>query len=694
MACLKPYLMLVLVCALVVGCARVPVSGDVIEPSSASRVQLLRTLGRGEITQLAMSPDSSTLAVASSLGVWLYESAPLLTTERIEQQPAPRLLAGHLGDVTSLAFSADGARLASGGEDRTVWVWDVATGSPIGAPLRHEGIVTGVSFSPNGAVLASSSDDNRVYLWDFSQAALDRGTFGSPIGTPLRQNNPMTSIAFSPMMVDDTMLLAAGSTDPVIRIWTLDNTGQIMTDTPRLLRGFTGSVLSLAFSLDGQTLASGHQDFNGVDNRIHLWDMTTYQETAVLSVHTDGINSLAFSPNGRMLVSASSDRTARLWNLTSRSVILTMDKHAAAVSGVVFARDNNYILSGGNDGKVRIWNVELGGQLNQLSGYGSAIISVAFSPDGLLVAAGTDDNAVHLWDTQTGDEVVTLRGHTAAILTVAFSPDGTRLASGSRDRTILLWDVEAALSMTDETGELYPCDRTPGYRGLTIEAQAAHACHRVVELREMSSDVRSVAFSTDGWLLVSGGCASYEGFVCQTGEIRLWDVNMPGELARMFQHSDWVESVAFSPDGAQVASSSRDQTIAIWDVEDGQLVTTLSGHEGWVESVAFSDDGFLLASGGGDEKVFIWDLDDPNVGGRPLVGHTEDITDVVFDPDGRLIVSTSLDDHVRVWDMRSGVLLSDLIGHIGDVNSVSFRQDGVIFATGGADGTIRLWGLP
>ncbi|NWF70553.1 MAG: hypothetical protein HXY40_15805 [Chloroflexi bacterium] len=665
---------------------------NVIVPSNSALLTTLLTLGGGEITQSALSPDGRTLAVATTLGVWLYDGEAFVTRQPL---PRARLLEGLNSRALALAFSPDSAWLASGGDDGRVYVWDVASGQPIGAPIEHGLRVVALTFSPNMTVLASAGSDNRVRLWDMTPQA---DTFGLEATSPLLHGDQVTSLAFNPLLsAENTLLLAAGSIDRTVTLWTLNADG-VLRGEPQILRGFTGSVLSLAFSPDGGWLASGHQDFEANDNAIHLWDMTTRTEVGVLRGHTEGVHSVAFSPNGFMLISTSADGTLRQWNVGQQRELRTIDRRSGPVWSAQFTPDNRFFVSGAADGTVRLWTTQDGAALNALRDFSGAVFSVAFSPDGNLLATGSQDNAVHLWDLREGVEVATLRGHFEPILTVAFSPDGRRLASGSRDQTILLWEVDAALRGVD----LRPCDQTTVYAGLSPEAQRAHPCNGVQVLEGHRDDVRSVVFSPDSRMLASASCVRPSTGACQQGEIRLWDLTMNGLLAVLQPPIDnvgrgvvdeTVNRLVFSPDGSVLASANRDETVNLWDVESGELITTLYEHTGWVESVTFNYNGTLLASGSDDDTVRIWDLrseDPPHI----LRDDMADVIDVLFSPDSRLLVAASADGRVRIWDAASGVLLTYLEGHTGGVTSLAFRSDGTLLASGGEDGTVRLWGVP
>ena len=278
----------------------------------------------------------------------------------------------------------------------------------------------------------------------------------------------------------------------------------------------------MAFSPDGQTLASG-----GQVQTVRLWDVDTSENLKTLRGHTDSVASMAFSPDGQTLASGSSDTTIRLWNIDTGGLLKTLQGHTGSVFSVSFSPDGQTLASGSSDTTIRLWDVETGGLLKTLQGDRDIVDSVAFSPDGQMLATASRDQTVHLWDVDTGDILKTLQGHSDAVFSVAFSPDGQMLAGGGWDQTVHLWDVE--------TGGLLK----------TLQGHTRY--------------VGSVAFSPDGETL-----ASASGSGDQT--VRLWDVETGGLLKTLQGHTDSVGSVSFSPDGQTLASGSGDGTVLLWEI--------------------------------------------------------------------------------------------------------------------------------
>jgi len=301
-----------------------------------------------------------------------------------------------------------------------------------------------------------------------------------------------------------------------------------------------------------------------------------YSSSATLKGHFGSVNSVAFSPDGKLLASASEDGMIKLRNAAvgaAGSVLRTLNAGLFwAAFSVAFSPDSKLLASGWGNGVIKLWDAEAwGAPLQTLKGDFTRVKSVAFSPDGKLLASGSLDGKVRLWDAAAGLMLQTLEGHSDSVESVAFSPDGKLLASGSKDWTAKLWDVEAG--------------------GLALQTLKGH-----------SGAAKSVAFSPDGKLLALGS---------KDGTIRLWDATAVLEadsaLRTLEGHSGSVRSVSFSPDSKLLASGSEDKTIKLWDAEAGvSALQTLTGHSNWVNSVVFSPDGKLLASGSKDGRVRLW----------------------------------------------------------------------------------------
>jgi WD40 repeat protein len=495
------------------------------------------------------------------------------------------------------------------------------------------------------------------------------------------------SVAFSP----DGQTLASGGFDNTVHLWDLGDP----TAAPVVLRGHEAGVLSLAFSSDGQTLASGSED-----NTIRLWDVG--EPTAapvVLRGHEADVRLVAFSPDGQTLASGSDDRTIRLWDVgepTAAPVVLR--GHEARVLSVSFSLDGQTLASGSDDRTIRLWDVgEPTAVPIVLSGHGNAVWSVAFSPDGQTLASGSADGTIRFWDVGEPTAVpIVLSGHEDAVWSVAFSPDGQILASGSADRTIRLWDVgePTAVPIVLSGHERHVVSVAFSPDGQILASGSWHTIRlwdlgkptaAPVVLSGHRRSVRSVAFSPDGQTLASGS---------DDNTIWLWDV---GDLTAapivLSGHEDSVLSVAFSPDGQSLASGSSDRTIRLWNVGDPTAAPViLSGHESSVLSVAFSPDGQTLASGSGDNTIQLWDLGRPTATPVVFNGHEDAVWSVAFSPDGKSLASGSSDKTIRLWDVgeptAAPVILS---GHESSVYSMVFSPDGQTLASGGDDRTIRLW---
>jgi WD40 repeat protein len=453
-----------------------------------------------------------------------------------------------------------------------------------------------------------------------------------------------------------------------------------------------GEVTSVAFSPDGRFVLTGSWDHTA-----RLWDAATGKQIRFFAGHSDWVTSVAFSPDGRFVLTGSWDHTARLWDASTGQQIRTFAGHTDQVTSVAFSPNGHYMLTSSHDRTARLWDVASGQQIRSLEGHTNWVESVAFSPDGRNVLTGSDDNTARLWDVATGQQIRSFEGHSNFVTSVAFSPDGRSVLTGSFDDTARLWDSatgQQIRSFTGPAGVVYSVAFSPdgryaltGNYDNTARLWDASTGQQIRSLEGHTNVVTSVVFSPDGRSILTGS---------PDGTARLWG-GTTGQHIRSFEgHTMPVNSVAFFPDGRHVSdarymlSGSDDKTARLWDTTTGQQLRSFEGHIDGVNAVAFSPDGHYVLTGSSDKTARLWDASTGRQI-RTFEGHARRVTSVAFSPDGRSVLTGSLYATVQLWDTTTGQQIRSFEGHLDRIYAVAFSPDGRFVLTGSWDGTARLW---
>ncbi|MEE9296018.1 MAG: protein kinase [Phycisphaerae bacterium] len=449
------------------------------------------------VRRLAISPDGRTLLSASADGlVMLWDVS---TGRRVGMLQGPGQF------INCVRFSPDGRHFAAVGNDLTVFLWE--TTPPHGRRLLtgHTAWVRAVAFHPRAPLLATGSGDNTVILWDIPTGRVIRRLAGHA--------REVVALCFAP----DGRYLVSADWDS-IKVWDVNERRHF-----RKLVGVTGPVFSAVFYPGGRRVAFCRSD---EDRSVRICDRFTGEILHILKGHTAPVSSVAVSPDGTVLASASYDHTVRLWDAVTGSCKKVLTGHQGGINAVCFRDDGRAIASGSDDGTIRLWEVPSGRHLATLEQHSQRIPSVRFSPVDQTLAASTGrDGEIVLWDTATRRIRRRWKAHDIGVRPVRFSHDGRILASGGDDNQIRLWDPAS---------------------GSCVGTLAGHDQH-----------IFGLDFARGDHILASSS---------RGNTIKLWDIAEHRCLVTLEGHNDMVFSVQFSRDGRELVSASRDGIVGLWDL--------------------------------------------------------------------------------------------------------------------------------
>jgi WD40 repeat protein len=553
----------------------------------------------------------------------------------------------------------------------------------------HTDAIEGLAFSPRQPLLASASGDGTIRLWHVNR----NGHY--PVGAPLKAGGPVLSVAFSP----DGQSLASGSFNKLV-VWNVATgpgatRGSIRAATPSSpvrVEHPGGAVASVAFSPNGEWLAAA-----SLSGTVFLWNTHTGQSEVLRSTPIEQIRSVAFSPTSDVLAAGEAAGKVVLWKVASGRELRTLTGYKNDVYALAFSPRADVLAAAGAGSKIVLWNLDDNDKVQAtLMGHDPFIYSLAFNPGGTaLAAAGVGD--VELWNPWTQKQIAPpLTGQLGAVYGVAFSSDGQTLASGGADRTIRIWNYPPVRKYGVPLPPAHlraVSDVAVARNGLIASGSADGMIYVIGGATKAPIKIRApkglhaVAFAEGGRILASAG---------DDGMVRLWDPltgHLVGRRVAPGPHTP-IFALTSDPNGTTLVSGDGSGNVRIWNVSSpGPVGPTLSGDLGAVFAVAFNPVTGAVAAGGNGRTIRIWHVERGRWVPSPAIAQDDALFALAFSPSGERLASGGADGTIRLWNLTSSAARTPktLVGSSNFVRALAFSPDGKTLASGGLDQTVRLW---
>jgi WD40 repeat protein/tRNA A-37 threonylcarbamoyl transferase component Bud32 len=422
----------------------------------------------------------------------------------------------------------------------------------------------------------------------------------------------------------------------------------------RAMVGHHDSVMRVAFSPDGKLFATASSD-----GTARLWDAATATPVGAVMAHENSLHALAFRPDGKAVATGSYDGAVRTWDVPTGQAHAARMFHRYAINDLAYSPDGSLLASAGQDGKVRLWNADTGRLVGLPLEHKGMVERLAFSPDGKLLVTGSswlrEGNRGYvgegrLWDVEQQEQKGATDVHDDHVRAVAFSPDGKFVVVGGMDGVVTVLD---------------PATGKPA--GEKLKHPEA---------------VEEVAFNPDGKVLATGAADG----------VRLWlaGAEKATQLAPLLRHPGWVRHLAFSPDGRVLASAGKDHSVRLWSTPPGSALGAPLEHDSAVHAVAFSPDSKTLLTGAQDDLARLWTVSP--VLPEPLVlAHGARLFNMAMSPDGKTLVTAGEDGRAGLWAVDGGKPVGPPLAHRGVVYALAFSPDGKTVLTGDGAGTVQAW---
>ena len=657
------------------------------QPGQRGRAAVPAAIGiEKNVVALSFAPRGDGLAAALADPALGASGPGVIGMIALPERSLTALWKGHVGPVNALAFAPDSKTLASGGGDRSIRLWDRATGTnqaawtgpwPAGRerdrPMLHVDPIEAVAFSPDGQTVATATGAPSVTLWDVSNHTIRRRFAESP--------EAVRALAFSL----DGARLAIGGDAKIVTLLDL-----LTGKKPNKLTGHLGPITSIAFSTDGRTVATGSRDAS-----VTLWNSVEATERAVLARHTSGVTCVAFSPDGKMAATGALDWTVKIWDATNGQVRHSLETHRDAIRGVAFSADGATLASSSRDGTFRLWDAGKGLERAIQKPFAGPLGPVAWLSQEKAFITGGDDGALRRWSPRDGtSESVQSNAHSGPITALAPSGDGSTLATGGADHALKIWNVGVLLGARPFAGAAGPVRAMAlASDGKLLATAAANGRVQLWDTRTghaqgepISIEAKGtiqIAFSPDRTLLATLPVGA------ETATLQFWDVKTRRERELLAIEPDGIHAFAFLPDSHSIAVAG--QTLGIMGLNSGPAIRNFKGASERARTLAVSPDATTLAAGGVDGMVTLWNTTSGTRAGV-LEGHTGSIECLTFTSDGKTLASGSQDHSVRIWDVGTHALRHTLNNARQAITSIAFSTDGKTLAAASRhDPAIALW---